>query len=241
MRSDFTKAQERAIKSGQYSFHFFFELEYSRILNPDIIFRERICTAPDDTEYYNRETNTTTTFSSMGEILDIDIIPESSELRAQRVSITLSYHNQDIIEITEQYNLKGAKGTLWMGVLDKRDKIIDNLLLHSVMTIDTIDFETIDAGEAVTLSGISGFYNLTSSTKFKCSPEDQNENVRYLKEKGIVPDFFPDTDTGFDTIKALTNKRETTNWAFGPEDSGAVLDIQPSVMNGGKVNTNRSD
>ena len=240
MKSDFTIKQQQAIESGKYSFHFFFDLTYPLIGQYEVT--ERIWTGVGDIEYYPPDSSRPLEYLGMGEILEIDIIPESSELRVQYTTITLSYLSDNIFNLVtfQDLNLKGNQGTLWIGILDERDRIIDNLILQNTMIIDTADFETYGEGIAIVITGISGLANLNFPTRFKWSSEDQNEYLRYLQEKGISENVLYQ-DIGFDTLKTLSAKDETAEWNFGIEDSDQSIDIQPTVMNGGKSNFHAID
>ena len=238
MRQDFTHNQQLAIESGNYAFHYFLDLDVRQNNNTTT---ERAWTGLGDIDYYPPGKSEPLTYSGMGEILGINLIPESAELRVQNTTITLSYLNERIFDIQQNYQLKGNQAKVWIGILGINNKVIDNLLLYNTMVIETVDIETEVDGVSIVINGVSGVTNLNFPTRLKWSSEDQNEYLRYLHETGRLSAQQVNRDIGFDTLKTLSAKNETADWNFGPEDSDTRLNIEPTVMNGGKINIHSID
>ena len=238
MRQDFTHKQELAIESGRYSFHFFLDID---ITQNDITTTERVWTGLDSIDYYPPNATEPLTYSGMGEILDIEFTPESGELRVQNTTITLSYLDPRILEIQQQYKLKGNKASLYFGIIGPDNRVIDTLLLYNTMVIETVDIESEGVSMTVVINGVSGITNLNFPTRLKWSSEDQAEYLRYLHETDRLSTQQVNRDIGFDTLKTLSAKDETADWNFGPENSDVKLNIEPTVMNNGKLNVHAID
>ena len=223
-RPDFnTQTHGQIIKLDQYSPHFFFTINLQ-----------------EPKYYWTGEGNiyyplNNITYSGQGQITNMDLLPESGEIRIQNSSVALSYLDPEIKDLIDNQPLKGVVCEIHLGIITN-NKIVDNLIHLQTFKIDTIEIDYDDTdGDIANIQGIAGLTNLTYPTRLKYTSEDHNEYITELQTAGIISINRP-LDIGFDSIKALTGRDETAEWNEGPAEPKLDSNPEPSILNGGKIN-----
>jgi hypothetical protein len=122
-----------------------------------------------------------------GNILAIDKIEETQEVRASSVSFSLNGLNSALISSALQSNYQGRSATMWFAVLDNSQNIISSPYELFTGRMDIISFA--DNGETAdfVLKCESNLIDIRKARERRYTPEDQK--TQFEGDKGL--DFMP--------------------------------------------------
>lgn len=131
------------------------------------------------------------TFTGTGKLLNISEIEETNQVKAAKVSLTLSGIPSGLLSDALDNNIRGRPATIWMAFLNSDEKIIDDPveIVSGKMDTQTIDKQGTSATITVTIENV--LIDLF-----------RQREMRYTRESHQLE--HPD-DTFFDYVAALQN------------------------------------
>lgn len=220
---DLTTRQLAALRTKDYSIAYFFSLKTN--LGDFNVWTGTGSIAYDYGDVFEA-------YHGMGDLIDIQVTPDSTVLERQRTRIEISYVPVEVQAMIKDVAIEQAVGNLYLGLINKDRRIIDNLIQMDTMKADNLVIESSNDGLVASISGQTGIINLNFPTRITWSPEHQREYRAYLFDKGLISaDWTNNLDTGFDTIAGLVDKNPI--WRVGTATPKFTTPVERDYYNSG--------
>lgn len=126
-------------------------------------------------------------YTGAGNVLSVDRIEETQDLRATSVSFGLSGLNSGLIASALQSNYQGRPATMWFAVLDGNQNLISSPYQLFKGRMDIVSFSDNGNTADFNIKCESNLIDIRKASERRYTPEDQK--IEYVDDQGL--DFIP--------------------------------------------------
>jgi len=172
--------------------------------------------------YWDEDGGGEVEYLGVGNLASIGVLPETNELSAQQIQLTLSGIPSTTLTAAFSDTYAGNPVYVWYGTLDKDTYAIEGGQSGPVLIFaGNMDYSTIEFGDTATIV-VNATSRLADWERARGGRYNQSYQRRYVDP----------TDDGFKYMKALQNK--AVSWGkFTMADPGGPTDGDPGNKKGG--------